>query len=298
VPGGADLPAARRSGLRRAVLRWGEVNRRDLPWRETRDPWAVLVSEVMLQQTQVVRVLEPYGRFLERFPDPAACAAAPVGDVVRAWEGLGYHRRALSLHRAARAVVERHSGRVPATRRALQSLPGIGPYTARAVVAFAYELDTGVVDTNVARLLARAVAGRALGSAEAQCLADRLVPPGRAWAFNQALFDLGAAHCTSRAPRCGTCPLRRRCAWAVTGHPDPDPAPGSAGTARPQRPFAGSDRQGRGRLLAALRRGGVARRDLAPAAGWPDDVARACRVTEGLVAEGFARWEQDALVLA
>jgi A/G-specific adenine glycosylase len=187
---------------------------------------------------------------------------------------------------------------VPGELGALLALPGVGPYTARAVRVFAFGIDTGVVDTNVARLLARAVAGRSLRQAEAQDLADRLVPPGRAWAFNQALFDLGAALCTSRAPRCGTCPLRRRCAWAVAGHPDPDPAPGSAGTARPQRPFAGSDRQGRGRLLAALRRGGVARRDLAPAAGWPDDVTRACRVTEGLVAEGFARWEQDALVLA
>lgn len=293
-----DLKAARLAGLRRAVLRWGEANRRDLPWRATRDPWLVLVSEVMLQQTQAARVVDPYLRFVERFPTPRACAAAGPAEVVRAWEGLGYNRRALYLHRTATALVERHGGQVPDDLAALRALPGVGGYTARAVLAFAFEADTGVVDTNVARLLARAVAGQSLQPTAAQSLADRLVPPGRSWAFNQSLFDLGARHCTSRQPDCTTCPLRRQCAWALGGWAAPDPAVGSAATSRPQSRFAGSDRQGRGRLVAALRRGAVAVDDLAAAAGWPDDPGRARSIADGLVAEGLAHWATGSLALA
>ncbi|MGH9093104.1 MAG: A/G-specific adenine glycosylase, partial [Acidimicrobiales bacterium] len=203
------------AALRRAVLRWGEAHRRDLPWRSTRDPWLVLVSEVMLQQTQAPRVVDPFLRFVAQFPTPAACAAAGAPAAVRAWAGLGYNRRALRLHAAAVAVVERHDGEVPEDLDALLRLPGVGAYTARAVRVFAHEADDAVVDTNVARLLARAVAGAPLRPAESQDLADRLVPPGRAWAFNQALFDLGTAHCRSRHPACAGCPLARRCAWSV-----------------------------------------------------------------------------------
>lgn len=279
------------------MLTWGEGNRRELPWRETRDPWAVLVSEVMLQQTQVARVIEPYRRFMERFPTPSACAASAPGDLLRAWSGLGYNRRALSLHRAAAAIVEDHGGRVPDDLRALRALPGVGAYTARAVLSFAYGADVGVVDTNVARLLARAVAGQSLTAAGVQDLADRLVPPGRAWAFNQALFDLGTAHCTSRAPRCPGCPLRRRCSWASEGHLEPDPATGSAGTSRRQARFDGSDRQGRGRLLEALRSGPLRPGELAAAAGWPGDPLRAERIVSTLVEEGLARWGHDLLEL-
>ncbi|MHB8221062.1 MAG: HhH-GPD family protein [Acidimicrobiales bacterium] len=282
-----NLTAPRRDGLRRAVLAWGV--HRDLPWRQTGDPWSILVSEFMLQQTQVSRVLDPYRRFVERFPTPRDCAGAPKADVVRAWAGLGYHRRALALHRTAHVLVEHHGGRVPATRLELEALPGIGPYTARAVLALAFGEDVGAVDTNVSRVLARAVAGRPLRPAEAQDLADRLVPPGRAPDFTQAMFDLGAMCCTTRHPRCGTCPLAGRCAWRRAGGPDP------AGTPRPQSRFDGSDRQARGRLLATLRRGPVAAADLAAAAGWPADPAR---VAAALVAEGFARWEAGALVLA
>jgi A/G-specific adenine glycosylase len=287
----------RTAALRRAVLHWGEAHRRDLPWRSTRDPWLVLGSEVMLQQTQVPRVVDPYRRFVARFPTPAACAAAGAPTVVRAWEGLGYNRRALRLHAAAVAVVERHGGRVPEDLQELRRLPGVGGYTARAVRVFAYEADDAVVDTNVARLLARAVAGAPLRPREGQALADRLVPAGRSWAFNQALFDLGTAHCRSRRPDCAGCPLRRRCAWALAGHPLPDPALGTAATARRQAPFAGSDRQGRGRLVSALRAGPVATGTVAAAAGWPGDPVRARRIAEALVAEGFARWAGGSLVL-
>jgi A/G-specific adenine glycosylase len=275
--------------VRQAVLRWGDRNRRDLPWRATRDSWAVLVSEVMLQQTQVSRVIEPWQRFLARFPTPPSCAAAGAAEVVRSWEGLGYNRRALNLHRAAVAVTEHHGGTVPSDLPALLALPGVGPYTARAVQVFAFEMATGVVDTNVGRLLARAVAGRPMTMRQAQELADRLVPPRRSWAYNQALFDLGAEHCRASGPACDTCPLRRCCRWFLTGRLEPDPARSSAGTGRRQAAFTGSDRQGRGRLVDALRHGAVPAAGLAAAAGWPDDPDRAHRVAGQLVAEGLAR---------
>jgi A/G-specific adenine glycosylase len=284
-------------GLSQALLAWGDAARRDLPWRRTRDPWAVLVSEAMLQQTQVARVAPRWAAFLERFPTPAACAAAPVGDVVREWAGLGYNRRAVALHRAASAVVERHGGRLPASVDALVALPGVGPYTARAVMAFAFEADVGVVDTNAARVLAR-VAGRRLGRAEAQAAADAAVPPGAGWAWNQAVLDLGATVCVRRSPRCGACPVAGWCRLAAAGLALPDPADGSAGVSRGQAPFAGSDREGRGRLVAALRRGPVALDAVAAAAGWPSDPARAGRAAAGLVADGLAVAADGALRLA
>jgi A/G-specific adenine glycosylase len=278
-----------------ALLAWGPT--RDLPWRRTRDPWAVLVSELMLQQTQVARVVPRWGAFLDRFPTPKACAAAPVGEVVRAWAGLGYNRRAVSLHGAATAVVERHDGEMPDNFDELRALPGIGPYTARAVLAFAFEDDVGLVEVNTGRVLARAVTGRRLSSREAQATADALVPSGRGWAWNQALVDLGAIVCTRAAPACGECPLRTTCAWAVAGRPSPDPAITSAGAPIRQSTFAGSDRQGRGRLVDALRRGPVALVDVAAAAGWPDDARRARRAADGLVADGLARRVGSTLML-
>ncbi|HEY2303432.1 MAG TPA: A/G-specific adenine glycosylase [Acidimicrobiales bacterium] len=287
------------AALQEAVLAWSGRTRRDLPWRRTRDPWSVLVSELMLQQTQVARVAPRYGSFLDRFPDPASCAAAPVGAVVEAWAGLGYNRRAVYLHRAATALVERHGGRLPDRLEDLTALPGIGAHTARAVLAFAFERDHGVVETNVARVLARAVSARPLGAHEAQSWADALVPPGRAWSWNQALVDLGAMVCVARTPRCGQCPLaeRRLCAWLDGGRPLPDPAEGSAGTSGRQSTFAGSDRQGRGRLVDALLRGPVPLERIAVVAGWPDDPARAARVAAGLVADGLAVREPGALTL-
>jgi A/G-specific adenine glycosylase len=274
---------------------WAEEHRRDLPWRATRDPWAVLVSEVMLQQTQVARVVPRWHAFLARFPSPAECAAAPAGDVVRAWEGLGYNRRALNLHRAAQATVERHGGALPRHLDTLLALPGVGPYTARAVLVFAFEADLGVVETNTARVLARAVAGRSLTAAEAQRTADGAVPARSGWSWNQAMVDLGATTCTKRAPTCARCPVSAACAWAAGGRAEPDPALDTAGTSGRQSTFAGSDRQGRGLLVAALRRGPLALADLGTASGWPSDPDRARRVAATLVADGLAR-EADGVL--
>jgi A/G-specific adenine glycosylase len=272
----------------RALLAWGERSRRDLPWRRTRDPWAVLVSELMLQQTQVARVVPRYEAFLDRLPTPAACSDAGVGEVVTLWAGLGYNRRAVNLHRAAGQVVTDHDGRLPDELDDLLALPGVGPYTARALLAFAWERDVGVVDTNAARVLARA-GGRSLTARQVQAEADAAVPAGRGWAWNQAVLDLGATVCTSRSPRCGECPLAARCAWRRAGCPEPDPARGSAGTSTVQSRFEGSDRQGRGRLVAALRReGSVAPGDLPDRAGWPDDPIRTAAAVASLVADGLA----------
>ncbi len=266
------------------VLDWfAREGRSDLPWRATRDPWAVLVAEVMLQQTQVTRVAPRWVGFLDRFPDPAACAAAPPAAVLRAWEGLGYNRRGLALHRCAVAVVERHDGAMPFDLGALLALPGIGPYTARAVLVFAGERHHGVLDTNIARVLAR-VSGRPLRPREAQDLADALVPAEASWAWNSALMDLGATVCTKRRPRCEVCPLVDGCVWRGQGV---DPAVGSAGVPGRQSRFAGSDRQGRGRLIDALRRGPVTETAAAAVMGWPDDPARAERVLSGLVRDGL-----------
>jgi A/G-specific adenine glycosylase len=292
------------------VLAWGEAARRDLPWRRTRDPWAVLVSELMLAQTQVVRVVPKWEAFLARWPDPPSCARAPLADVIAAWAGLGYNRRAVWLHRSAVIITERHGGRLPPDLTALTSLPGVGEYTARAVLAFSFEHPVGVVETNTARVLARAATGRTLSRAEAQMEADSLVPAGQAWAWNQALLDLGASLCTSRRPACGDCPLgagapnTRLCRWARSG--GPDPSVGSAGTSRAQSPFAGSDRQGRGRLLACLAAAGAGsvdgtgrrvpveiRPDDLAAAGWPHDPARALTAAMSLVDDGLATMAAD-----
>ena len=275
-----------------ALLAWGERTRRDLPWRRTRDPWAVLVSEAMLQQTQVARVVGRYEAFLARFPTPSACAEAAPGEVIRLWAGLGYNHRAVSLQRAAAACVDRHGGRVPSSLADLVALPGVGPYTARAVLAFAYEADHGVVDTNAARVLAR-VGGARLSAAQVQARADALVPPGRGWAWNQAVLDLGATVCVKAAPRCGSCPVARWCGWHGDGRAGPDPAMGSAGVPGPQSTFAGSDRQGRGRLVAALRQGPVGVGRLAAVMGWGGDPGRAARVAATLVADGLAVLDGD-----
>lgn len=300
-PSATVVSPARLAALRRDVLGAAPAVWRELPWRRTRDPWAVLVSEVMLQQTQAARVVEPWRRFMARFPTPADCAAGGTAEVVRAWAGLGYNRRAVRLHRAAAVVTERYGGEVPGDLDALTGLPGVGGYTARAVLAFAFGDDVGVVDTNVARVLARAVAGRTLGARQAQAVADRMVPAGEGWRFNQAMLDIGAAWCTSGEPECGPCALRRRCKWARAGGSGGevlDPALGSAGVSRRQPAFAGSDRQGRGRLVGALRLGPVRSGEAAAVAGWPGDEERARRVVQALVAEELAAWQGDVLTLA
>lgn len=279
-----------------AVLAWGDRELRELPWRRTRDPWAVLVSEVMAQQTGVDRVIPHYLRFLQRFPDPATAASAPVGDVVAQWAGLGYNRRAVNLHRCAVNVTEQHRGQVPDDLDELLALPGIGPYTARAVLAFAFERPVGVVDTNVGRVLAR-WEGRALQRAEAQALADSLVPDGQAWAWNQSLMELGGTVCKRRGPRCAACPVPTDCGWQAVGLRGRDPADGSAGVGQGQSRFEGSDRQGRGLLVDALRHRSVGAAELATVMGWPDDPERAARVAAGVVADGLAVQSGDELTL-
>jgi A/G-specific adenine glycosylase len=252
---------------------------------------------MMLQQTQVARVVLRYQAFLARFPDPGTCAASTVGAVIDAWAGLGYNRRAVYLHRAATAIVDGHHGRFPDNLEELQALPGVGAYTARAILVFAFEQPRGVVETNVARVLARAVAGRPLATGEVQAVADNQVPETQSWVWNQALVDLGATICTSRSPHCHSCPLQRSCAWASAGYPAPDPAAGSAGVSGRQSTFAGSDRQGRGRLIDALRRGPVALEALAETTGWPEDPGRAERVAAGLVGDGLAVKRSGQLAL-
>ncbi len=203
--------------FKRLLLRWFRASGRDLPWRATRDPYRVLVSEFMLQQTQVPRVRDFYPRFLERFPSVAALAGARPSAVREAWEGLGYYRRASNLHALARTVVRDHGGCIPDDPATLERLPGVGRYTAGAVASFAYERRVPAVDTNVARVLRRAFNPRLPAGARGQRalhdLASRILParPLTVWEFNQALMDLGSRYCTARRPRCPACPVKAAC---------------------------------------------------------------------------------------
>jgi A/G-specific adenine glycosylase len=203
--------------FRRLVIRWYRRHGRDLPWRRTRDPYRILVSEVMLQQTPVSRVEAYYHRFLERFPSVQHLAAAPAPVVREAWAGLGYYRRALNLHRLAQEVVQERDGLIPAEPAELERLPGIGRYTAGAVASFAYERPAAAVDTNVARVIRRAFYPRRSGSSSdprVWATAAQLLPRSgkAAWAFNQGIMELGAVVCTARSPKCGGCPVRAECA--------------------------------------------------------------------------------------
>ncbi|NHC44216.1 A/G-specific adenine glycosylase [Motilibacter aurantiacus] len=275
------------SPLHAPVLAWYDTAARDLPWRRPGTaPWAVLVSEIMLQQTPVARVLPAWQAWMDRWPTPADLAAAEPGEAVRQWGRLGYPRRALRLHEAATAVVERHGGQVPADHEALLALPGVGSYTAAAVASFAFGGRHAVVDTNVRRVHARAVSGRAepaatLNAAETR-VAHSLVPDDAAtaarWAV--AVMELGALVCTARVAHCEPCPIRHLCAWRAAGSP-PSPLP-----ARRAQTYAGTDRQARGRLLAVLREspGPVDRAALD--AVW-DDAPQRRRALAGLVADGL-----------
>jgi A/G-specific adenine glycosylase len=278
-------------GFTADVLGWGVPRLRDLPWRRTRDPWAVLVSEVMLQQTQVTRVVPRWHAFLERFPTPDVCAAAPLADVLREWQGLGYPRRARNLHTTAQRVVEQ--GGFPRDLPGLLALPGVGQYTARAILAFAFERDAAVVDTNIARVYAR-VAGERLTPSRVQAMADAACPRGDAWIWNQCLMDLGAVLCRPANPGCQECPVRPRCAWRGRAGV-PDPAIGSSGVSGRQAPFDGSDRQARGRLMKALSVGPVPRRDVA--AIMQRDEATAIRLLDALVADGLCQPDRSTVRL-
>jgi A/G-specific adenine glycosylase len=236
------------------LLRWYAANARDLPWRTTdATPWGVLVSEVMLQQTPVSRVRPVWTDWLARWPDAAALAGATPGDAIRHWGRLGYPRRALRLHQAATQIVERHDGEVPSSYADLLALQGVGTYTAAAVASFAFGKRHAVVDTNVRRVQARAMGGAALPApsltaAELRRASGLLPEDDHAVArWNIALMELGALICTARAPRCPDCPLRPACAWVAAGSPPYE------GKARRRQAWRGTDRQVRGRILAALR---------------------------------------------
>ena len=243
----------------------------------------------MLQQTQASRVIPKWQAFIERFPTPAACATAALGDVLRLWQGLGYPRRAKNLHAAAALIAEQDE--FPCTLTDLLRLPGVGDYTARAVLAFAFEQDVAVVDTNIARVLAR-VGGVRLTARQAQGAADAALARGDSWAWNQCLMDLGAVLCRPVTPQCEVCPLRESCGWRGSGV---DPAVGSAGVSTRQPRFDGSDRQARGRLMKALTAGPVASGQLASVMRC--EVRRACRLTNDLVLEGLVVRDGPAVCL-
>ncbi|MEQ1734841.1 MAG: A/G-specific adenine glycosylase [Rhodoglobus sp.] len=274
--------------IARAVVDWFALNGRDLPWRRDGfDAWGILVSEVMLQQTPVARVIPRLALWLERWPTPAALAAAPSGDAVRAWDRLGYPRRALNLHAAAVAITERYGGVVPRDVAELLSLPGVGDYTARAVAAFAYGDRHPVVDTNVRRVIARAVTGQSVASPASTrrdlAAMAALLPEDRAGAraFNAGLMELGAIVCTARTPRCDACPLVAVCAWRAAGYPDYD-----GPRAAIQKAFEGSDRQVRGLIMAELRASEVPVTAAEIESLWPD-AARRDRAMAGLLADGL-----------
>ena len=281
-------PLVRRSLLQQRILGWYAKEARDLPWRaRSTSPWAVLVSEVMLQQTPVVRVEPVWRQWLQRWPTPAALAGSAPGDAVHAWGRLGYPRRALRLHAAAVAMVQRHSGEVPTTPGELLALPGVGAYTAAAVSAFAFGHRTAVVDTNARRVFARLVdgAGQAAPSltrAEID-LATALLPDevGEARVWGVAVMEMGALVCVARSPRCPECPVNDLCAWRAANQPTYD------GPVRPSQPWHGTDRQCRGVLLAVLR----ATKKPVPAAeldvAWTTDDAQRDRCLHSLVTDGL-----------
>jgi A/G-specific adenine glycosylase len=267
------------------VIDWYDANARDLPWRaDDATPWGVLVSEVMLQQTPVARVTPVWLAWLTRWPSPSALAAAPCGEAVRAWGRLGYPRRALRLHEAATAMVDRHEGEVPASYDDLLALPGVGAYTAAAVAVFGFGQRHAVLDTNVRRVYARALHGDADAATPSPSMAERkaaldLVPTARAARHSVAVMELGALVCTSQAPRCGACPLVASCAWHAAGRPD------GRSPRRPQT-YAGTDRQARGRLLAVLREAEGDVDQAALDAVW-DDVPQRERALGGLLSDGL-----------
>ncbi|MGK5553049.1 A/G-specific adenine glycosylase [Actinomadura kijaniata] len=269
------------------ILDWYAEHARDLPWRAPdATPWGILVSEIMLQQTPVVRVLPVWHEWTERWPTPAALAAEPSGEAVRAWGRLGYPRRALRLHGAAQAIVERHGGEVPDSHADLLALPGIGAYTAAAVASFAFGQRHAVLDTNVRRVLARLVSAqeyppKAPTRAEVR-LAESLLPldPPTAARWSVAVMELGALVCTARSPRCVDCPVLDRCEWQLAGRPAYDGPPRRGQT------YTGTDRQCRGRLLAVLREAHGPVEKTALDVVWSDAVQRE-RALDGLIADGL-----------
>jgi A/G-specific adenine glycosylase len=273
------------NALLEPVVDWYAASARDLPWRRPgTSPWAVMVSEFMLQQTPVSRVLPVHEAWLERWPTPADLAAEPSGEAVRAWGRLGYPRRALRLHACAVAITEDHGGEVPDSHELLRALPGVGDYTAAAIASFAFGRAHAVLDTNVRRVLGRAVSGVELPPASVtraeRDLAEALVPEELPEVWAVAVMELGALVCTARTPRCDDCPVVALCAWQRAGRPPYDGPPRRGQT------YAGTDRQCRGRLLAVLRdHHGVVPRSRLDAA-WPDGAQRT-RALAGLLDDGL-----------
>jgi len=248
VTGPLELPTAARA----AILEWYGTHGRSLPFRATRDPYAILVSEAMAQQTQAARAGEAWTRFMAHFPTVEALAAARPADVLRAWQGLGYNRRALALWRAAQVIVNEHGGGVPSDVAALEALPGVGPYTARAVAAIAFGLPVGAVDTNVRRVLGRIALGDpgATSRQEMQQLADSAVPRDRAGDWTHAVMDVGALICRPARPDCEECPARTWCRYRAMAA---EPVPRSSKPRRPTPAFPTTSRWLRGRILDRLR---------------------------------------------
>ena len=280
--------------FRRALRRCTPTLSRELPWIAHGDPWAIFVSEVMLQQTQTSRVIEPWTRFIRAFETPTACADAPLSDVLRLWAGLGFHRRAKFLHESAKAMRDSFGGKVPATVEELRSLPGIGDYTANAVACFAFGAKVAVLDTNVGRVLARCVMGRTLTVKEAREVAHEVLDKKNPQSFNQAMLDLGAQFCKS-SPLCELCPVRQVCVWQTQG--GDDPAPRSAGVSKPQSKFEGSDRQIRGRMLAVLREGRVSASALRQKLDSVEHI-RYESILEGLILDGLVERSGRSLQLS
>lgn len=273
------------NALHEPVVAWYADAARDLPWRRPgTSPWAIMVSEFMLQQTPVVRVLPVYDAWLERWPSPTALAAVPSGEAVRAWGRLGYPRRALRLHACAVTITEQHAGEVPDDYDRLRALPGVGDYTAAAIASFAFGRSHPVLDTNVRRVLGRAVSGvefppSSVTRAERD-LAETLVPDRDPEVWAVAVMELGALVCTAASPACGRCPIQRLCAWHERGRPPYDGPPRRGQT------YDGTDRQCRGRLLAVLRDSdGVVPGERLDAV-WADEAQRT-RALAGLLTDGL-----------
>jgi A/G-specific adenine glycosylase len=265
---------------------WYASRRNAYPWRGTRDPYRVLVSEVMLQQTQAPRVVPAYRAFLRRFPTVRALAAAPRAEVVRAWAGLGYNRRAVALSEAARSIVRDHRGRVPTDLEALRRLPGIGPYTAAAIASIAFGQPIPAIDTNLRRVVARVRLGEdGAGALDIDEAARRWIDRTDPGSWNQALMDVGREHCRP-VPKCGACPLARTCAFRRGGR-----APAAA--RRSQQAFEGSSRQLRGAIIRRLREGPSSISSLARVAGCSE--GRVGHAIEALVRDGLIRASPGAL---
>ena len=288
-----DEPRAVPLEAQRAILDWYAAAGRPLAFRRTADPYAVLVSEAIAQQTQAARAAERWERFMARFPTVEALAAASLADVLREWQGLGYDRRGMNLWRAARVIVRDHGGRVPADVAALEALPGVGPYTARAVAAIAFGLPVGAVDTNVRRVLTRVTAGAdaTLTARQVQALADASVPVDAPAAWTHALMDIGATRCRARRTDCGSCPARPWCRSAASGAATDRRRPRTASSAGPGRatavPFPSTTRWLRGRVLDRLRAADDGAYVVVPAPLGVHDRAAVDDALDGLARDGL-----------